>query len=124
MEKAKCWCKTVGTCVVLAIICTDISPVNAQGMTWTSKGPAVACRTQEILERLEQLQFDGDAAALKKFSLAALATRACIVLEKGETVYGRFESVCSGLLRIRKKGELEEYIARSGNFDWDQRHQK
>lgn len=113
--------KTRGLMFLAVIAAVSISDAIAQAQTWTTKVGAVpACRSQELVDRIERVRSDGDKEALVRIATIAVLAGECIFLSKGETVYARVESVWSGTLRIRKKGEVPEYLSYSRFFDWDQ----
>ena len=107
-------------CAVVLVIVNTSSAI-AQGQTWTTKADAVpACRTEEILDRINRVRSDGDKEALVRLAMAAVLSGECIFLSRGETVYARVESLWSGTLKVRKRGEVAEYLAHSRLFEWDQ----
>jgi hypothetical protein len=99
-------------------------PTAAENLTYTAKVDVPVCRDRETLDRVHRVLMSGDREAWKKLALEIALTGRCIAIEKGETVFGSVESVWSGVLRIRRKGDTVEYLAISGMFDWDQQKER
>jgi hypothetical protein len=112
--------RTTIAAIVFVLLATPPCPAAAQALTWTAKMPALVCRDQDTLDRAGRILASGDKEAWSKFALALAITERCIVIDKGETVFGRVESVWGGTLRIRRKGQLTEYLAQAVKFDLDQ----
>lgn len=67
------------------------------------------CRNREYLNKLVEYCSNGDVQAFKTAINAGLLTGMCTYFQDGEVVYLTDASIWSGLVKIRRKGELKEY---------------
>jgi hypothetical protein len=91
-------------------------PAMAQSLIYTAKLTQAICRDRETLDRMRRILASSDEAAWGTFSREILLQRRCVVVAKGEVVFGSVEGNIGGVLRVRRKGDNEEYLAISDFF--------
>jgi len=72
-------------------------------------GRYVGCISREDHRKLTNYVVQKDKKAYERYLLAGLAAGTCTVFEKGESVYVVETAVFSGLVKVRRKGETQEY---------------
>jgi hypothetical protein len=67
------------------------------------------CTQREYFEKLIQFAVQKDADAFKTGLAAGIATGRCTLFKRGERVHLADTAVFSGLVKVRRPGELDEY---------------
>ena len=67
------------------------------------------CTNKEYLSKLIRYSVDKDLEAFKKGLVAGIVSKICTLFEKGESVLVVDTAIFSGLVKLRRKGEIKEY---------------
>lgn len=74
-----------------------------------SGGARFGCASQEYLDKLVGYIVQQDKAALVKGLSAGVAVEQCTMFTHGEEVFIADTAIFSGLVKVRRKGEVAEY---------------
>ncbi len=69
----------------------------------------MGCKTLEFYNRLRQYAVDKDLEAFKQGLTAGILLGECTLFKRGEVVFVVDTKILSGLVKVRRKGRLEEY---------------
>jgi hypothetical protein len=69
----------------------------------------IGCTSRDDNDLLTKLAVQGDTGAFQKALAAGLLTGRCTLFKHGEVVFVMDTAVLSGLVRIRRQGEVVEY---------------
>ncbi len=67
------------------------------------------CRSKDLHSKLTEYVVNGDMEAFKKLFATGALTNECVLFNAGETVYVVDTAIFSGLVKIRRKGDIAEY---------------
>lgn len=67
------------------------------------------CRSKESHSKLTEYVINGDMEAFKKLFATSALTNECVHFKAGESVYVVDTAIFSGLVKVRRKGDIAEY---------------
>ena len=67
------------------------------------------CTDREYFDKLNDYVAQKDAQAFRKALAAGVLTGICTLFKKGEVVYVTDATIFSGLVKVRRKGQLQEF---------------
>lgn len=82
---------------------------SSTGLRRISGNGWIGCKDKAILEKMVRFSMQKDQEAFQKEGLLGLTTGVCIPFRDGEPVYVEDSSGWGSLLKIRRKGDTEEY---------------
>jgi hypothetical protein len=85
------------------------SSVTPGEKTITGHGPCIGCISRDDYDKLTAYVVQGDREAFGRLLTEGLSTGRCVEFKKGETVYVMDVGVMSGAVKVRRKGETQEY---------------
>ena len=92
--------------VVTITLCT-----SAQGMEGAVLRTYVACTTEAVFDRFNEIRRSRDDAAFKRYVLEVLTSGSCITLKPGDRVfYERRTGPLSSYVIIRPRGQTESFV--------------
>lgn len=102
--------KLIFTAVVISLFST-----SAFAYDYKIVHQAIGCITNEDHSRLTNYAIQKDEEALKKFLTLKLVTDECTVFSVGEPVNVTDTALFSGMIQIRRRGEIKEFWT---NFEY------
>ena len=100
--------------LILATAAILLAASTAQAREYHVSEDAPACRDKDFFMKIVMAKADGDTEAVNKLTTLADASGTCMVFSPGEQVFVT-DTTLSGLVKIRRKGNVAEYWTES---DW------
>lgn len=76
---------------------------------WISGKTRFGCATKEYFRKLVGFAVNDDTEAFKRSLAAGILAGQCIIFQNGEPVFLADTSILAGLVKVRRKGDVEEY---------------
>lgn len=89
---------------------------QAQVVTYTARRTALACRSQEMLARGNNLLQSGDGEAWATFAAVGVFAGDCIAIPAGASVVGALEDIWGRALRIHRQDDEASHLANPDEF--------
>jgi len=94
---------------ILAFLLILASPLAAQSSRRVADDHRFGCKSEDYMHKLIGYAVDKDLEAFKQGLATGLLLGECTLFKKGEEVFVVDTKIFSGLVKVRRKGKIEEY---------------
>jgi len=88
---------------------TSTTPISSGQERRIAGSHWLGCADREYFEKVAQYASQGDNQAYRQAVAAGILTGECTMFKDGEDVYITDTAILSGLVKVRRKGKLQEY---------------
>ena len=95
--------------VGMSVLLMAVSSSYAQSVKTIKNGNWVGCQSKKIKNELTGYAVSGDNTAYKNAAVIYVMRGECTVFEQGEQTYVEDTAIFSGLVKLRRKGEIVSF---------------